>query len=275
MSKQRVFFAVVIAALEAVSVPTAQAAEPPPSCSGFLSVIDRPTVEDSGCVVPPGKYDIEVGATAGGLYPAPGGTVYTMPELTWRWGLPGNSELVWLLPNFQDEPVNGGPGAAAATARGFGPTTIGIKHVLGYATHWQWTAEALTTLPSGNSTFGSRGTGGALNAILGYGNGPLGVSLMVGASSQTEPEAAGGRRFQSFNPDLVVTWASSSRLQIFGEIYSQSHSGYLQGWGTNADAGLQFLATPDLVLDLEEGVRIQGSLGGFSHYTGVGLGLMF
>ena len=278
MSTQRIFCRLTLAALAAASNPAAHASNPPPSCggpSGFLAVIDRPTAEDSGCVVPQGRSDIEAGATAGNLYPAPGGKVYTLPNLALRWGLPDNSELVWLPPNFQHQSINGAPGSPEATLRGFGPTTIGIKHVLGYSEHWQWTAEVLAILPSGDSMFGSHGVGGALNAIVGYGNGPLGVSLMVGATSQTEPTAAGGQRFESFNPDLVVTWASTSRVQLFGEIYAQSHSGYLQGWGTNADGGLQWLVTPDLVVDVEEGVRIQGSLGGFSHYTGVGLGLMF
>lgn len=222
-----------------------------------------------------GRSDLELGATAGNLYPAPGGRLYTLPNLTLRWGLPDDSELVWLPPGFQYRSVAGEPGAPAATMRGFGPTTIGVKHLLGYTEHWQWTAEALATLPSGDSAFGSHGPGGALNAIVGYGNGPMGVSLMMGATSQTEPTAAGGRRFQSFNPDLVLTWASTSRLQLFAEIYSQSHSSPLQGWGTDADGGLQYLAAPDLVVDLEEGVRIQGDLGGFANYTGVGLGLMF
>jgi hypothetical protein len=40
-------------------------------------------------------------------------------------------------------------------------------------------------------------------------------------------------------------------------------------------AGNGRLVTADLVVDVEEGVHLQGSLGGFSHYTGVGLGLMF
>jgi hypothetical protein len=270
--------ALALTALAAASATAAHAANPPPSCSGpsgYLAVIDRPTAEDSGCVVPLGMSDIEGGATAGDLYPAPGGKVYTLPNLALRWGLPDNSEFVWLPPNFQHQSVNGGPGAPAATLSGFGPTTIGFKHVLGWSRNWQWTAEALATLPSGDSTFGSHGAGGALNAIVSYGNGPLGLSLMVGETSETEPTAAGGQRFESFNPDLVVTWGATSRLQLFGEVYSQSHSGYRQGWGTNADGGVQYLATPRMVVDVEEGVRIQGSLGGFSNYSGVGLGLLF
>lgn len=219
--------------------------------------------------------DIEMGATIGNLYGTPGGELYSLPNLTVRWGLPDNSEFVWLPPNFLYQSVDGGPGAPAATIRGFGPTTIGAKHAFGYSEHWQWTGEALVTLPSGDSTYGSHGVGGAANAILGYGNGPLGVSLVVGVTSQTEPTAAGGGRFQSFNPDLVLTWGLPARLQLYGEIYAQSHSGYRQRWGTNADAGLQYLLTRCLVVDLEESVRIQGRLGGFSNYTGFGFGLMF
>jgi len=278
LNTQRIFCAPVLAALAAAAIPAAHAESPPPSCGGpsaFLAVIGRPTVEDSGCVVPPGMSDVEAGATAGNLYPAPGGRIYTVPNLTLRWGLPDDSEFVWLPPSFQYQSANGGAGAPAVTASGFGPTTIGLKHVLGWNDNWQWTAEVLTTLPSGDSTFGSHGVGGALNAIISYGNGPLGLSLMVGETSETEPTSAGGQRLQSFNPDLVMTWAATSRVQLFGEMYAQSHSGYQQGWGTNADGGVQYLATPRLVVDVEEGVRIQGALGGFSNYTGVGLGLMF
>ena len=278
MNKQRGLIVLALAALAPASFPAAHAATPTPPCSGpsgLLGQLDRPTVEDSSCVVPKGMTVLEAGATAGNLYGSPGGEIDTLPNLELRWGLGGNSELVWLPPNFNYQSVNAGPAGPAVTMHGVGPTTVGIKHSFGYTEHWQWTAEALATLPSGNSTFGSHGAGGAVNAIVSYGNGPLGVSLMVGVTSETEPTASGGRRFQSFNPDLVVTWLTTSRLQFYGEVYGQSHSGYRQGWGTNADGGLQYLINPDFEVDLEEGVRIQGDLGGFSNYTGVGLGLMF
>lgn len=278
MNQQRVLFALALTAFASASIPVGRAATPAVPCSGpsgLLGLLDRPTVGDASCVVSQGMTVIEAGATAGNLYGVPGGKVDTLPNLELRWGLPADSELVWLPPNFQYESLDAAPGVPAATVRGFGPTTVGIKHALGYTEDWQWTAEALATLPSGDSTFGSHGLGAAVNAIVSYGNGPLGVSLMVGVTSQTEPTAAGGQRFQSFNPDLVVTWASTSRLQFYAEMYAQSHSSYVQGWGTDADGGLQYLVTPDFEVDLEEGVRIQGDLGGFSNYTGVGLGLMF
>ena len=278
MNEQRVLFALALAALASAIVPAAHAAASTLPCSGpsgLLGLLDRPTVGDSTCVVPEGMTVIEAGATAGNVYGGPGGRIDTLPNLELRWGLPDDSEFLWLPPNFQYQSADGGPGAPAPTVRGFGPTTVGVKHELGYTADWQWIAEALATLPSGDSTFGSHGVGGALNAVVSYGNGPLGVSLMVGVTSQTEPTAAGGQRFQSFNPDLVVTWESTSRLQFYGEMYGQSHSGYRQGWGTDVDGGVQYLVTADLEVDLEEGARVQGNLGGFSNYTGVGLGLMF
>ncbi|HVC29675.1 MAG TPA: transporter [Steroidobacteraceae bacterium] len=278
MNEQRVLFALALAALASAIVPAAHAAASTLPCSGpsgLLGLLDRPTVGDSTCVVPEGMTVIEAGATAGNVYGGPGGRIDTLPNLELRWGLPDDSEFLWLPPNFQYQSADGGPGAPAPTVRGFGPTTVGVKHELGYTAEWQWIAEALATLPSGDSTFGSHGVGGALNAVVSYGNGPLGVSLMVGVTSQTEPTAAGGQRFQSFNPDLVVTWESTSRLQFYGEMYGQSHSGYRQGWGTDVDGGVQYLVTADLEVDLEEGARVQGNLGGFSNYTGVGLGLMF
>lgn len=276
MNEQRAWFALACATFVAVSLPAAHAAAALPCSgpSGLLGQIDRPTVGDSTCVVPEGMTVIEAGATAGNLYGAPGGKIDTLPNLELRWGLPGDSEFVWLPPNFQYQSVDAAPGLPPETVRGFGPTTVGIKHLVGYTDSWQWTDEALVTLPSGDSTFGSHGVGGALNAIVSYGDGPFGVSLMVGITSQTEPTAAGGQRFQSFNPDLVATWQSTSRLQFYAEIYGQSHSGYRQGWGSDADGGVQYLLTPDFEVDLEEGVRMQGSLGGFSNYTGVGLGLL-
>lgn len=278
LSRHRGLIALALAALAPATLPAAHAVAPTPPCSGpsgLLGLLDRPTIGDSSCVVAQGMTVIEAGATAGSLYGFPGGEIDTLPNLELRWGLSGNSELVWLPPNFQYESLNAGPRGPAATVRGLGPTTVGIKHSFGYTEHWQWTAETLATLPTGDSTFGSHGFGGAINAIVSYGNGPLGVTLMAGVTSQTEPTAAGGLRFQSLNPDLVVTWESSSRLQFYGEIYAQSHSGYRQGWGSDADGGLQYLVAPDFQVDLEEGVRIQGDLGGFSNYTGVGLGLMF
>ncbi len=264
-----------LAAVASARLPSAHAGNLINPCagpSGLLGLLDRPTIADSSCVVPDGKEVLEAGITAGNLPGVPGGVVDTLPNLELRFGLPDQSEFVWLPPNYQYLSVNGVP----QTLSGFGVTTIGLKHVLSTTQHWQWTAEALATLPSGDAEFGSNGVGGAANAIVSYSsNGPLGVSFQMGVSSQTEPTLAGGQRYTSFNPDLVVTWLWNSRLQFYGEIYGQSSSGYDQGWGTDADGGIQYLINRNFEVDLEEGVSVQGNLGGFSNYTGAGLGVLF
>ena len=273
--RQRMGLAVL--ALLAARTPPVRAAAPS-QCSGasaLLAILDRPTIGDSSCVVPQGMTVLEAGATLGRLYPGPAGALDTGPNLELRRGLPGNSELVWLPPNFQYQRRDARGGARARTESGFGATTAGIKHEFGATRHWQWTAETLVTLPSGDGRFGSHGLGAAVNAIVSYDSGRLGMSLMLGVSSQTEPTRAGGGRYQSLNPDFVVTWQTGPALQFYAEAYGQSHAGYRQGWGSDFDGGMQYLLGRRLEVDLEEGVRLQGMLGGFSRYTGVGLGLLF
>ncbi len=264
-----------LAAIAPACLPAAHASNVVNPCagpSGLLGLLDRPTIADSSCVVPDGKAVLEAGIAAGNLPGLPGGVADTLPNLELRFGLPDQSEFVWLPPNYQYMAFSGQSPAMS----GFGATTIGFKHVLGTTQHWQWTAEALATLPSGDAQFGSNGVGGAANAIVSYSsNGPLGVSFQMGVSSQTEPTLAGGQRYTSFNPDLVVTWLWNPRFQFYGEVYAQSSSGYDQGWGTAADGGIQYLINRNFEVDLEEGVSVQGNLGGFSNYTGAGLGVMF
>ena len=279
VNRSRTRWQLALAGLACSCAALAQTAPVLPPCSGssaLLGLLDRPTVGDSSCVVPQGTTVLEAGATLGRLTGAPGGTLDTAPNLELRFGLPDNSEFVWLPPDFQYQRSDASGDAPAQTLRGFGPTTLGIKHEIGYSAHWQWTAEALATLPSGGRLFGSDGVGGAVNGIVSYSSsGPFGASLMLGVSSETDPTAAGGGRYQSLNPDLVATWQSSDRLQFYAEVYGQSHAGYGQGWGSDADGGLQYLLAPDIEVDLEAGVRLQGNLGGFSHYVGAGIGLMF
>lgn len=269
----------ILLAMAGAKAHAAAPAVPAAPCTGpsaMLALLDRPTVSDSSCVVPDGMGVLEAGITLGLLSGSPGGSTDTGPNAELRWGLPDHSELVWLPPNFQYQRSSAAPGVPAAMARGFGPTTLGIKHEFGYTAHWQWTAETLATIPSGDRAYGSPGLGVAANAIVSYSSdGPFGASLMLGVTSETAPSATGGQRYLSINPDFTVTWQSSPRLQFYAEVYGQSHTGHGQGWGSDADGGVQYLITRRFEVDLEEGVRLQGNLGGFSHYTGAGMGLLF
>ncbi|MHB1585855.1 MAG: transporter [Acidiferrobacteraceae bacterium] len=266
---------VIVGCLLATAAHASAARNPCAGPSALLALLDRPTISDSSCVVPNGKTVLEAGVARGKFSSPPGGRFDTLPNAELRAGLADNNELVWLPPNFQYQRTDGAPGTAA-TNHGFGATVIGLKHEIGYDAHWQWTVEGLATLPSGSSFYGSHGAGAAFNGIVSYSpGGPFGVSLMLGATSQTEPTSAGGQRYQSINPDVTVTWQLSPRLQFYGEVYAQTHTAPGQNWGSDADGGVQYLVSRHWEVDLEEGVRLQGNLGGFTRYTGAGFGTLF
>lgn len=132
------------------------------------------------------------------------------------------------------------------------------------------------TLPSGNATYGSRGTGVAVNGIVNYTpTDNTSLAMMMGVSSQTLARASGGARYASVNPDFVATWAPLKRVQLYAEVYGQSRASPNDSWGWNADGGIQYLVTPNVEIDSEVGYRLAGDLGGFQRYVGVGLGLKY
>ena len=158
---------------------------------------------------------------------------------------------------------------------GLTATTIGIKHEIGYTQNWLGTVEALFTLPNGSAAFGSKQMGTAINGIVSYNiNSAFNLTFMFGGTSETESSFNGGQRFTSLNPDLVITYAATDKLQLYGETYGQSKTGPGQGSGFNADGGLLYLLIPNLEVDLEVGQRISGNLDGFEHYIGTGVGIL-
>jgi hypothetical protein len=116
-----------------------------------------------------------------------------------------------------------------------------------------------------------------VNGILGYNpTSTLGLALMLGVTHFAEPRnVLGGAYYWSVNPDFVVTWLAAPRLQFYGEVYGQNHTGPGEASGYNFDGGIQYLITQDFEVDAEYGRRLSGNLAGWSHYFGVGLGLMF
>jgi hypothetical protein len=194
------------------------------------------------------------------------------PQAEVRFGLPGRNELKILAPNYASQ-RSGTPQEASS---GLSATSIGFKHELGYTSKWLGSVEAVLTLPSGNDVFGSRGLGTTINGIVAYSlSAHVGLSLQLGVSSLTDSVLAGGRRFTSFNQFLATTWNPIERLQVYGEFYGQTQTARNEGVGYNFDGGLQYLVTRWLEADLEAGVRLTGNLGGFTHYYGVGIGILF
>jgi len=245
----------------------------PDPCAGpaaLLALLDGPTVSDSACVVPFGHVILETDFQHTYLR-APGGTADNYPEAELRIGLPGNYEFVFLPPNYNHQRAR-----YSSASSGLSTITTGIKHEIGYNTKWLGAVEALFTLPSGGTAFGSRGLGAAFNGILTYSlTAVIGLSLQIGVSSQTEPELAGGRRFTSLTSDLVATWQPTPKLEFYDEIFGQTNTGPGEGASYNMDGGIQYLITPSWEVDAEEGVRLIGNLGGFTHYHGFGIKFIF
>ncbi len=239
-----------------------------PCAGSLLAIIDRPTVADNPCVVPAGGIVIEGGVQRStSRYD---GWNVNYPEAVARAGFGEQNELLVALPNYYRQ--NGTKPYMA----GFGATIVGLKHELGYTEHWLGAVEALATLPSGSAAFGSQHLGVAVNGIVSY-SAPenVGLSLMLGVSSQTLPAASGGSRYVSVNPDFVVTWPPKDGVQLYGEVYGQSRTGPGEGSGWNADGGIQFVVSPTIVVDIEVGTRLAGNLGGFNHSYGAGFGVRF
>ncbi len=248
-------------------------------CSGpsaFLAILDRPTVSDSACVVPSGKVVLEMGFQHSTLRGPGGGAADSYPQTMLRAGLPGRSELVLLAPNYTRQVTHPISDSTEEKLTGSSAVTLGIKHSVGYTRSWLGAVEALFTLPSGGSAFGSRGLGAAFNGIAAYSlTEQIGLSLQLGVSSQTDPVSAGGGRFTSFISNIVATWQPTTRLQFYGEIFGQSSTGPGKGAGYNADSGVQYLLAPSWEIDLEGGIRLTGDLGGYTHYFGAGMGFRF
>jgi opacity protein-like surface antigen len=235
-------------------------------CGSLLAVLNRPTVSDSVCVVKPGKIIIEAGTQYQDTYPHHGHSI-NLPEIQLRLGLPYSTEFTVLPPNYISPQGFDG---------GYGATVAGIKHQ--FVTHGKWTSaiEGLITFPTGADNLGSDGTGFALNKLVNYDvTDALAVELMVGVSTATLSTQAGGDRYTSFNPDLVISWLFTQSLQGYAEFYGQTKTAPHQGSGFNADAGIQYLPTDYIELDIEYGQRLSGELGYFSRYIGAGAGIRF
>ena len=169
------------------------------------------------------------------------GPSQNLPEAEFRVGIAKNNELVLVLPNAIYQ--------SSHPRRGFTAATVGIKHEITYNAHWLVTAETLLTPPSGSDGFGNDGLGAALNGIITYTfNSSFNLTFMFGATTQTESILSGGQRYSSWNPDLVLTYSATPKLNLYGEIYGQSKTSPHQGSGFNSDAGFLYLMSPNLTV---------------------------
>ena len=242
--------------------------EPQTACSGpdnLLSLMNRPSVADSVCVVPNKNAIVEMGYQ----YLALTGSGYEQnaPQGIFRLGLPNQFEFNVTTPNYIHQTI--------IPRVGFNATILGVKHVVAANARWVASLEGLVTLPSGSAAFGSRGYGEAFNGIASYTiSDQLSITGMFGVTSQSESIYDGGASFTSFNPDIVLAW-SKEKLVVYWEVNGQSKTAPDEGSGYNTDIGIIYLLQKYVALDVSFGQRISGSLNSFNNYVGAGITLQF
>jgi hypothetical protein len=238
-------------------------------CGGadnLLNLVDRPTNAPSACTVSMGRVEFESGVFYKNLT-YPGGIQWNFPNSELRIGLPKNTEFTVLLPTYNHQSI--------PPSSGFSQTTAGIKHELWFTNKWLITALATVNLPDGSAAFGNKSFGAAFNGIISYTfNSKLNLTVVMSGSTTTEPRQSGGQRYNSFNPDCVLTYASTDKLNVYAEVYGQSNTGPGQGSGYNLDAGVLYLIRPNMVIDLSGGQRLSGNLGGFENYINAGFSIL-
>ncbi|MDP3704814.1 MAG: transporter, partial [Legionellaceae bacterium] len=234
--------------------------------SPLLNLVDRPTAADSPCVVPLRDALVEMGTQYQKLLSQ--GHLQNFPETELRIGLPQNSEFFVLLPNYIH---------ASIPSSGFASTSFGIKHEIAFTNRWIISIEGFLTPPSGSYYYGNQGIESILDGIFSYNiNDKLSLTGMLGVSTQTLVTSANlSERFSSLNPDVLLTWTLQDNIQLFAEIYGQSKTGPTTGVGYNTDAGITYLVTKNMTMDLEFGHNLQGVLGDFEQYIGAGFAIKF
>lgn len=246
--------------------------DPCAGASALFSLIDRPTISDSACSVPVGRTILEMGFQHTVLR-GQAGRVDIFPQAEVRFGLPGRNELFFLLPDYNRQRAHD---LAERTSEGLSAFSFGLKHEIGYTRKWLAAFEASIIIPSGGSDFGSDGLGGTFNGIIEYSLGKqFAFDIQLGLSSETSPASTGGKRFESFNSNIVATWQPSGRLQFYGEVYGKSSTGPGEGAGYNFDGGIQYLITRFWEIDVERGIRLTGNLSGLNNYIGAGMAFLF
>lgn len=230
-----------------------------------LTYLNRPNNADSACTVPFKNLLFEMGYLYSDL--SGGGNGQEFPQLSIRFGLPKDTELVILTPNYNLQTTD--------PSSGFDTTWVGLKHQALYSQNWVFSLEGYVIPTSGSNAFGSDDVGGVINGIFAYTfNSAISMTFMLGLNTQTTPPDSGGERYNFLSPNLVLTWQVDERLQTYAEIFGQTQTAPGEGAGFNMDLGVLYLLKKNIEIDAEIGRRLTGNLGGYNTYIGAGLSIL-
>ena len=239
-------------------------------CTGpqaLLSLLDRPTVADSACVVQPGDTVFEGGYENQVSHTPDFQRSVVYPYGLFRFGLPGNWEIDLFPPNYHSQ-------TAHHAATGFGDLTFGAKYGFGQFGPMILAADTKITVPSGVHAFNNGASNAMVNVIFNFSlTKHFGVGTQLGVSTLTsQANGAPVRRYTILQPDLVMTYQLDIPLQFYAELYRGA--GFGGGKGDDSfDGGIQYLITPWWEVDAEADTLLRGPKGTRANYFGVGLGL--
>lgn len=232
----------------------------------MLTLINRPSFSDSACTVPLKKLLLEGGFQNQQIIE--GGTQINAPELSIRLGLSKNSEFVINPSNYIHQTIYPFSGTT--------PTWLGVKYRIYYNKNWVITGEGLFSPPSGNKAFGSRHVEGTINGIIFHEiNENFSWQFQMGISELSDPQISGSHRYQSFNPDFVMSYTFKQKIDMYLEFFGQTKTSSTESFGLIGGIGLIYLFNSKTTFDISFYQRIKGELLGFEHFIGAGMTRLF
>lgn len=231
-----------------------------------LLLSDRGLFTDTACVVPNKKVLVEGGYQQQNLTGS--GTLFSFPATQVTLGLPQNTEIFTVMPNYNEQRR---PHLAGSTTVG-----VGAKTQVYSTKTLTLSGEGLVAIPGGSKAFGSDGTGLIINALgLYLLSSKITVLGMLGESSLTWPDTAGGKRFNSLNSSLAFAYAPVEQMNLFAEIIGQTKTSPFRGSGVDWNLGVFYELNKNIVFDVEYVKSFYGLTGGFKNFVGVGATVFF
>lgn len=263
MNQERIIFGILLCTM--IHCAAKAANDPCKGTNELLLIVNRPTAGISTCVVPEKKALGEFGYQYLSLIG--GGDQQNFPQPNIRLGVYKDTELFFQLPNYVHQNV--------IPFTGYQSSAIGMKYRLGYTSKWVTSIVGAFSPPSGSTGFGNEYASGFFNGIISYNlTSSIGAVGILGVSSVSAPAFFGGQRTTSVNPDVVMSFTKDN-YSIYGEIYGQSKTGFLQDSGFNLDLGILYLFKKNIEVDISVGQRLYGLLGNFNRYIEAGFTIEF
>lgn len=219
--------------------------------TSMLPAIDRPTLGFSTCAVKRRDALVELGY---GRVSGPGVSANQYGQGIVRLGVAQNVEADILGPALISQ-------AAPVSASGYADSGLGVKWELQHDAANSAAVDFLYTVPNGGGAFSAGVPTQTFNFDYSRSLGNFGLAGTLGFVHAST---------SSFVPSLVFSNQFNANAQWFVEGFGTASQGQ---WQTGEDAGVQFLLTPSIELDLEGSrTNVQG---GPVNSAGFGFGFLF